>query len=193
MHQGDAALIERCLTRDEDAWRELVEKYKRLVYSIPRGYQLTDQACDDVFQSVFSLLFQNLAALRDSRTVAKWLMTTTQRECWRVAQSNARRASRLANVATPAGEPAEPPESDLERWEQRIAVQQALTRLGGPCERLLRALFINSERPNYSEIAASLGIPTGSIGPTRARCLAKLASLLDQPPGQDGRPQAARE
>lgn len=188
MHQGDAALIERCLKCDQAAWRALVEKYKRLVYSIPRGYQLTDQACDDVFQSVFSLLFQNLVTLRDSRTVAKWLMTTTQRECWRVAQSNARRLSRLASVPSLAAEPTEPPESELERWEQRIAVQQALSRLGGPCERLLRALFINTERPNYSDIAASLGIPTGSIGPTRARCLAKLASLLNQAPGYDGRP-----
>ena len=178
MHEGDAALIERCLGRDDAAWRELVEKYKRLVYSIPRAYRLGDSACDDIFQGVFSLLFQNLASLRDTRTLAKWLMTTTRRECWRLAQSDARAASRPAELPTPDAASDEPAPSDLERWERRVAVQQALTQLGGQCERLLRALFVNTDHPNYANIAASLGIPAGSIGPTRARCLAKLASFL---------------
>lgn len=180
MHKGDAALIERCLKRDEGAWRDLVEKYKRLVYSIPRGYRLSDSACDDVFQSVFSLLYQNLGSLRDTRTLAKWLMTTTQRECWRAARSSARAASHLANLPAPEVPSSDPAADELERWERRVAVQQALTRLGGPCERLLRALFTVTESANYSDIASSLGIPTGSIGPTRARCLAKLAALLSE-------------
>jgi len=179
MQDGDGALIERCLKRDQVAWRELVEKYKRLVYSIPRAYQLTDAACDDVFQGVFSLLFQNLGGLRDTRTLAKWLMTTTQRECWRASRSGAR-AARLGTLPAHVPPPNEPEPDELERWERRVAVQHALTKLGGPCERLLRALFMNTERPNYAEISSSLGIPTGSIGPTRARCLAKLGALLAQ-------------
>ncbi len=181
MHKGDDALIERCLKRDQVAWGELVEKYKRLVYSIPRGYRLPDGVCDDIFQGVFSLLFQNLGGLRDTRTLAKWLMTTTQRECWRAAQANARSSSHLTPNSPMAAAPEEPAGDELERWERRVAVHQALSRLGGPCERLLRALFTNAERTNYAEIAFSLGIPTGSIGPTRARCLAKLASLLSEP------------
>lgn len=178
MPQGDPALIERCLKSDEGAWRDLVEKYKRLVYSIPRGYRLPDSTCDDIFQSVFSLLYQNLGSLRDTRTLAKWLMTTTQRECWRTTRSNTRAASHLANLPAAEAPSTEPAADDLERWERRVAVQQALTRLGGPCERLLRALFTTADSTNYADVAASLGIPTGSIGPTRARCLAKLASLL---------------
>lgn len=181
MHEGDDALIERCLKRDEIAWRELVEKYKRLVYSIPRSYRLPDSACDDIFQGVFSLLFQNLGGLRDTRTLAKWLMTTTQRECWRAAQANSRANSRLTAMSPSAPPPGDPAADELEKWERRVAVQQALARLGGPCERLLRALFTNTERTHYADIASSLGIPAGSIGPTRARCLSKLASLLSDP------------
>lgn len=185
MHKGDDALIERCLKRDQVAWRELVEKYKRLVYSIPRGYRLPDSTCDDIFQCVFSLLFQNLGGLRDTRTLAKWLITTAQRECWRAAQSNSKAASRLTNFPPGGLSPDEPAPDELERWERRIAVQRALTRLGGPCERLLRALFMNTDRPNYSEVASSLGIPTGSIGPSRARCLAKLGAILGESSAAD--------
>ena len=185
MQEGDGALIERCLKRDQVAWRELVEKYKRLVYSIPRGYRLPDSTCDDIFQGVFSLLFQNLGGLRDTRTLAKWLITTAQRECWRAAQSNSTAASRLTNFPPGGLSPDEPAPDELERWERRIAVQRALTRLGGPCERLLRALFMNTDRPNYSDIASSLGIPTGSIGPSRARCLAKLGAILGESSAAD--------
>ncbi|MCC6970261.1 MAG: sigma-70 family RNA polymerase sigma factor [Phycisphaerales bacterium] len=180
MHQDDGALIERCLQRDQAAWRELVEKYKRLVYSIPRGYRLPESACDDIFQSVFSLLFQNLSGLRDTRTLAKWLMTTTQRECWRAARSNSKATSRRTHGPPSSPAPNEPAPDELERWERRIAVQSALTKLGGPCERLLRALFTNTDQTSYAEISSSLGIPTGSIGPTRARCLAKLGALLGE-------------
>ncbi len=187
MHEDDRALIERCLQRDQAAWRQLVEKYKRLVYSIPRGYQLPDAACDDIFQGVFSLLFQNLSGLRDTRTLAKWLITTTQRECWRASRSGAR-VARLATLPAQAPPPNEPEPDELERWERRIAVQSALTKLGGPCERLLRALFMNTDQPNYAEISSLLGIPTGSIGPTRARCLAKLGALLGE--SSAARPEA---
>lgn len=178
MHEGDAILIHRCLRRDETAWRELVEKYQRLVYSIPRGYRLSDSVCDDVFQSVFALLYQNLASLHDTRTLAKWLITTTRRECWRIGQANARSSARESELyASDMANDAPPPE-ELERWEQRIVVQRALSRLGGPCEALLRALFMGQQRPNYAEISARLGIRQGSVGPTRARCLEKLAATL---------------
>lgn len=161
---------------NEQAWNELVDRYKRLVYSIPRGYRLADDVCDDVFQTTFLLLLKELPRVRDPSALTKWLMTTAHRECWR--------AARKARAGVPAGlqstEPTEPPEDALLRWERQHRLHAALESMGGRCEALLRAMFLDPARPSYTEIADRLGLALGSIGPVRARCLEKLVKLLDE-------------
>lgn len=170
----DSELVQACLAGDADAWNELVERFGRLVYSIPRRYGLNSADGDDVFQSVFTLLHRRLAALRDPSRLSSWLITTTHRECWRVGKKSggyAQLDERIADVSTPQ-------DDELVQWERQQIVQQSLAELGGPCERLLRALFIQKTEPKYDEVSASLGIPIGSIGPQRARCFKKLEAIL---------------
>lgn len=100
MHQSDPQLIQRCIGGEQTAWNELVEKYARLVYSIPRRYGLSGTDAEDVFQTVFSTVVRTLPKLRDQRRLSAWLITTTRRECWRkskAARTNAEVTDDLAD------------------------------------------------------------------------------------------------
>src|SRR5262245_28844512 len=83
---SDAELVRLALERDERAWRVLVDRFSRLVYSIPRRSGLPADACDDVFQNVFAIIHKELKSLRDVVSLPKWIITTTTRETWRVGR-----------------------------------------------------------------------------------------------------------
>jgi RNA polymerase sigma factor (sigma-70 family) len=174
--RDDATLIEACLQGKHDAWNELVDRYGRLVYSIPRRYGMADPDCDDVFQNVFSILLQRLESIKDRSRLSSWLITTTHRECWRLGRRSSAFSSE--DVDRLFSDVASPPEDALVRWEQQHLVRQALSSLGGRCERLLTALFLSHGDPSYERIAADLGMKVGSIGPTRTRCFQKLERIL---------------
>jgi RNA polymerase sigma factor (sigma-70 family) len=173
-HAADPQLVDACRNGDERAWNELVDRYGRLVYSIPRRYGLAEADCDDVHQAVFVSLYKSLDQLRDQTRLSSWLITTTHRECWRVGKRSGIPADlddRIADVGAPSPERAA-------AWEQQHIVRQGLDRLGDPCATLLRALFLAGDRPDYQSIARQLDMKIGSIGPTRARCFKKLEPIL---------------
>ncbi len=174
MYRSDPALIAACLAGKPRAWDELVERYGRLVYSIPRRYGLSDADSDDVFQSVFMALHRNLASLRNQTRLSAWLISTTHRECWRVG----RRRGDYPELDEQIRDVSSPPDADVERWERQHQIQEGLKLLGGQCEALLRMLFLDSGDPGYDVIAEKLGMRVGSIGPTRARCFEKLQKIL---------------
>lgn len=151
-------------------------RYGQLVYSIPRRYGLDAEACDDVFQEVFSILVRQLPGIRRQSALPKWFITTTHRVC---RQWFARNRQPPMEAPEALDEPAPPPELAL-RWERLHLVRQALRRLGGRCEELLAALYTDQGPVRYDEIAGKLDLPIGSIGPMRARCLAKLLEQLER-------------
>lgn len=171
---GDAALVAACLDGSQAAWAELVERFGRLVYSIPRHYGFSETDAEDVHQAVFTLLFQKLDTVRDVERLALWLIRTTHRVCYRVGKRS-RRYAELDRVIENAAKPADDVAAE---WEQRHQVRRALDRLGGRCQELLTALFFAPGTPSYQAIAESLGMKVGSIGPTRARCFGKLEKIL---------------
>ncbi len=169
-------LIEASLDGNQDAWAELVTRYGRLVMSVTRHCGLRENDAHDVFQKVFMFLFDQLPKLRDRSSLAKWLITTTGRTAWRHRLQSGN-AIPLDGASNAQDESPAPPAVVL-RWEQQHQIRQALRRLGGRCEQLLSALYLEQPRPTYEEISRRLGIPRGSIGPTRTRCLAKLLAVL---------------
>ena len=165
--------IEACLRGDKRAWDEIVERYGRLVYSIPRRYGMSDADADEVFQNVFLILFRRLRSLEDRERLSAWLITTTHRECWRIG-----RQSGMVGLDEQIADVGEPNTEDAVRWEQQHLVRVALETLGGRCEALLQRLFLNGGGGSYEDIARELGMKAGSIGPTRARCFRKLERIL---------------
>ncbi len=172
--QSDASIVAACLLGDQAAWNELVGRYSRLVYSIPRRYGLSSADADDVFQSVFLTLFRRLAGIRDAARLPAWLIRTAHRECCRIGMRSGRYV-RLDQDRLDADAPAD---DSAARFEREHLVRQALRQLGGRGEQLLLALFSCPGRPNYESIARRLGMKAGSVGPTRARSFRKLEGIL---------------
>jgi RNA polymerase sigma factor (sigma-70 family) len=182
---GDlGAMLRRCAAGDQLAWSRLVRDHAGLVYSIARDAGLPEHQCDDLAQHVFSTLLRNLDSIRSAPALPAWLAQTTRRAAWR-ARADARKRDAMHTDAERLEIAADPDETPLlrtARLEEAHRVRRALDVLGGRCRDLLRAVFVESDAPDYDTIASRLSIPRGSIGPTRARCLAKLAELLGNPP-----------
>ncbi len=171
-------LLARCRDGDQTAWARLVDQYAGLVFSIARKQGLPRELCDDVAQIVFATLARQVGSIRDEASLPGWLGTVARRESWRAKRGLARhRGDELPLNESLAAEDAE-----LRRAEQILQVRMLLGRLDGNCRALLEALFLVDAEPTYEEVAQQVGIPVGSIGPTRRRCLAKL---LDRMRGEE--------
>ncbi len=132
----DQELLDRCEAGDEEAWKTLVARYERLVYAIPHRYGLDEDAAKDIFQEVFTILVRQLPTLRRRTGLPKWLISTARNTC----RKWLRQASRAGAGPPGAAQAAEPPPEILQRLESQHLLREALRRLGGRCEDLLRIL-----------------------------------------------------
>lgn len=163
---------------DGGAWDELVGRYSGLVWAVARAHRLDSADAADVCQTVWLRLVENLGRLRDPEHLGGWLRTTTRHECLRVLRRGAREFpddDAQRDVASP---PEQSPEMQLLAGERDRLVWSAVSGLSERCRSLLRVLACAPEA-SYAEISASLGLPVGSIGPTRARCLDHLRRRLE--------------
>lgn len=185
---SDADLIEACRHGSPRAWEHLVLRFERLIYTVPRRAGLSADEAADVFQTVFLRLHEHLDKLVQPDRVHAWLVTTARRETLRRLHERRRTVPLAAPDAGGDGDdrrsevelvdPDPLPDQLLDELQQRHRVRTALAALAEPCRSLLDLLYSRDEPPQYAEIAARLGLAVGSIGPTRARCLAKLRDLM---------------
>jgi RNA polymerase sigma factor (sigma-70 family) len=185
---SDADLIARCREGSQAAWSTLVRRYQRLIYTVPRRAGLSDEQCADVFQATFSRLFEGLARITEPARVQAWLVTTAKRESLRMLEQSRRTVSLARGSGEDSDDDTDPldkfadpgplPEELLADLQQQDRLRRAVDRLDPRSRQLVELLFLQDEPLPYSEIAARLGIAEGSIGPTRARCLEKLRTLL---------------
>ena len=177
----DEQLIDACRNGDEGAWNALVERYERLVYTVPTRYGLTPAEIDDVFQSVWFSLLRNLDKLREPDRVSAWLVTTARRECWehrRGADYERSVTTDFDNMSIDIDGDEMPPEELVSEYRQHESLRQAIDKLQDRCRRLLWLLYFDAPIPSYAEVAEKLDMPIGSIGPMRARCLKKLRAEM---------------
>jgi len=180
-------LVLRARTGDKQAWDTLVEGYAPLIWSICCRYQLRADA-EDIGQSVWLQLAGQLDKIRDPAALPGWLATTTRRECLRLLGAARRTpaAGHVIDAAAVPDEQARTAEEELLAAERNAALHEAFRDLP-PGEQRLILLLLEDPPVPYAEISARLGIPVGSIGPTRRRCLDKLrrhpaiASLINTP------------
>jgi RNA polymerase sigma factor (sigma-70 family) len=184
MQATDKELLTSCRKGNESAWQALVDRYQRLVYAVPRRAGLNEDQAGDVFQEVFVTLFEKMNEINQPDRLHAWLVTTARRKTWRLL-SKQRSLQSTQTDDTGADDEvllvvdnSPLPDETLVRLEEQHRIRTALAGLDTRCQKLLTMLYYEAEPAPYSEIAALLGTPEGSIGPTRARCLKKLLSLL---------------
>ncbi|MBI3949175.1 MAG: sigma-70 family RNA polymerase sigma factor [Acidobacteria bacterium] len=183
MKAADAELIAACLQGESRAWEALLNRYRRLIYSIPAKYRLPPDDVADVFQSVCVALLQGLSTLRDETKLSSWLITTTTRECWKLKRRQrqdtdiAGSDEELDGMVDIAAEQPLPDEMIQTLQEQQL-VRQGVEQLDERCKTLINYLFYDEEKWSYDQISQDLGMPPSSIGPTRGRCLEKLKRIL---------------
>ena len=183
MEESDMQLVLACRRGDQVAWERLIRRYQRLIYAIPLRAGLDEDHAAEIFQDVFTTLFQKLNDIEEPEKLQAWLVTTTRRKTLHeISRAQVRRShvttDEPTQVTTFIRDEAPLPDEQLVILEEQHHIRTALSSLDSRCRRLLEMLFYLAEPPSYADIAASLGIPEGSIGPTRARCLAKLLRLL---------------
>lgn len=168
------ALVTRASGGDQDAWHELVERYASLVYTICIRYRLSNHDIEDVGQSVWLLLVEQLGKLREPAALPGWLATTTARECLRVVTAT-NKAERLGTGLDDSVVFVDDAVIDEEILvaERNAALRAAFAELPPRCQQLL-SMLISDPPHSYTEINAKTGIPVGSIGPQRARCLERM-------------------
>jgi RNA polymerase sigma factor (sigma-70 family) len=181
MDRSDSELVAACRRGDEDAWQELVLRYQRLIYTIPIRAGLDVDMAGEVFQHTFTMLYRSLPTIDRTDRIRAWLVTTAKRETLRLVRKEARVPIHVSTddaevQETPADLPL--PAEILQRLEEEHMVQVALQQLGERCRTLLTLLYFQESPPSYVDVAAALQIPTGSVGPYRARCLLQLRERL---------------
>lgn len=176
----DAVLVAACLGGDASAWDALLARYEGLIYSLILRAGLSGSDAEDVFQDVCVLLLNHLGDLRDVSRLAGWLAATTKREAWRLQRRRgiAPPTTSLDEAPEPPSDAADSPEGATIALEEGRLVREALDRLPERCRRLLTLLYVEEPPASYADTAARLGLPLGSIGPSRARCLQRLQKIL---------------
>ena len=168
-------LVTRARNGDQQAWDALVERYAPLIWSICRRHRLGGADANDVGQSVWLHLVDQLDRIRDPAALPGWLATTTRRECVRVLRAvrGPRAAGQVPDAGNIPDHQAQTAEQELLAAERHAALREAFTDLP-PGDQQLITLLIEDPPVPYAQISARLGIPVGSIGPNRRRCLDKL-------------------
>lgn len=182
-HEDLPSLLQAAAEGSQIAWDALVERFTGLLWSISRRYWLNEADAADVCQMTWLKLLENLGSIKDPARLPGWLSTTCQRECLALL----RRAGRTVPVGDQSFldarcEPGESTDQAALLADVYDTLWQAFNRLTDRCQRLLRVLITDAEEgpPPYQGASATLGMPIGSLGPTRARCLDRLRKLLDR-------------
>jgi RNA polymerase sigma factor (sigma-70 family) len=175
-----------CFTRwadgDPAGLDDLVRVMTPVLWHVVRAYRLPQDVAEDVIQTTWLALVRRREAIEDARAVGGWLTTTARREAWRVRGTTARATPVEDEELAPRLPAARSAESAAVESDERRRLWAAVGALPERCQRLLRIVAFEN-RPDYARLAVDLGMPVGSIGPTRGRCLAKLRVALGQAGG----------
>jgi RNA polymerase sigma factor (sigma-70 family) len=175
----DDRLVRECLEGNNAAWAALIDKYRRLVASVPVKYQLAPDDAADVFQQVWIDLYRDLGRLERVEGLRSWLITAAARRCLLSKKRGQRTVpiGELEHELTDRGPDATAIHAEAER-EQKI--REAIQKLSPRCRKLVEMLFFEDPPRPYAEVARALGLAEGSIGFIRSRCLTKLRKALEE-------------
>ncbi|MGH6656118.1 MAG: RNA polymerase sigma factor [Actinocrinis sp.] len=177
-HVRLAALLLSAQAGQRDALNEIVVELSPLLWQVARAQGIEREAAEDVIQCTWLSLLSHLDQIHSPSALTAWLVTATKRETWRVRASRRAEQPVDGTLMTEMADSRPQPEESVLLAERHHDVWQAVKLLPKRCQELLRVVAF-THRPDYDAVAVALGMPRGSIGPTRGRCLAKLRTLLD--------------
>jgi RNA polymerase sigma factor (sigma-70 family) len=156
---------------------ELVTLVTPILWHTARAQRLDAMTAEDVVQTTWLALVRSADSIADPQAVLQWLIVSTRREAWRVVKRTDRVQPREFEPEDMVAGPQEMPEERVLRDDGDGRLWQHIAQLSERCQALLRVIAF-ADRPDYASVARALGMPIGSIGPTRGRCLAKLRQQL---------------
>jgi RNA polymerase sigma factor (sigma-70 family) len=176
-YRKDDLLVRECLLGTEAAWSELIDKYKKLIYSIPVKSGFSAEDANEIFQAVCFTLLRDLPQLREPQALPAWLIRLTMRKC---ASFRDERLVYTEISPDAALETNELPEKLVQQLEREQIFREAIAETSPECAHLIRLLFFENPPLSYDEAAHALGLAKGSIGATRMRCLERLRRALEK-------------
>lgn len=180
---SDAELVRRCRAGDQAAWDELVGRYQRLIFAIPRRAGLSDSQAADVFQEVFLTLLQKIDEIEQPDRIRSWMVTTAKFKTWGIVRrekgfysprTDEEMEAEMANLRD--GSPLA--DDMLIELEEQHLIRSALKRLEERCRQIISMIYLRDPAASYVEVAKAIGVGETSISPLRSRCLKKLEKIL---------------
>lgn len=183
LEKTDAELVGACRRGDESAWNNLVERYQRLIITVPRRAGLSEEQAADILQEVFLTLFQKLDEIEQPEKIRSWIVTTAKFKTWsavRGAKNFHSPETEEEMEAEIANLPDTSPLADavLIELEEQHLIRTALKELEEKCRKILSMIYLSDSAATYAEVAREIGVGETSVSPLRARCLKKLAKIL---------------
>ena len=176
-----AALFRAYRAGDAAKVGELVELVTPILWHTARAQRLDHDRAEDVVQTTWLALVRSADAISDPQAVLQWLIVSTRREAWRLVRRADRDEPREIEDDEHVAPARDLPEEQVVRSDEDSRLWQHIAQLSERCQALLRVIAF-ADRPDYGAVAEALGMPVGSIGPTRGRCLAKLRDQLNHDP-----------
>jgi RNA polymerase sigma-70 factor (ECF subfamily) len=171
--ETDAQLVARCRGGDDDAWRELVERFSRYVYAIiVQAFRLSEHDAEDIFQEVFARAYENLHKLQNDESIRPWLAQLTRRLCIDALRAGKREGPGEEEMDEPIDA-----DDTIAKLDEALAVHEALSTLPESCQEILDRFFARDE--SYRLIGEALELPSGTIASRISRCLVKLRHELE--------------
>jgi RNA polymerase sigma factor (sigma-70 family) len=185
IEKSDAELVKACWRGEETAWNELVDRFQRLIFTVPRRAGLSEEQAADVLQEVFLTLFEKLDEIEQPEKIRSWLVTTAKFKTWSVVRSQkgffspeTEEAMELEMASLPDAAPLA--DERLIELEQQHLIRTALSELEERCQKILSLIYLQDAAASYAEVAEAIGVGETSISPLRARCLKKLQKILEK-------------
>lgn len=168
-------LVRAAAEGDRGAWEELVARYANLIWSVVRKFRFDEEDAADVVQNTWLRLTTHVGALRTPEALPSWLATTARHECLKLLRGRREQATATDELERPSEDLG--PVEHVETREVLRTLHSAMTTLPRRDVRML-SLLMESSRPRYAEVADTLGMPIGSLGPSRKRALGRLRAAL---------------
>ena len=183
--KSDAELLQACRRGEETAWNDLVDRYQRLISTIPRRAGLSEEQAADVFQEVFLTLFEKLDEIEQPDRLRSWLVTTAKFKTWRVYKGEKISFQSFdfeeiggVESAFDVRDESPLPDAVLVEIEQQHLIRTAIDSLDERSRKIITMLYLRHPAASYAQVAAAIGVSETSISPLRARSLEKLVKLL---------------